>query len=234
MIGTAMRAAAAGATPPTWHTAFPWAHSWLADDLTAGTVAAWPSGSSAASADQATGTKQPTQSATSGANSQPGVTFDGVDDYLQAAFTTIAQPNSIVVIGRHHGDQFDSGTAFLVDSAQSTNRQLIGISSLTAWSQFAGTLQTGGTPDTSAHTFTGFYNGASSVLEIDGASVIAANCGSQSLGNGLTMAARYDGAVVISHVTLSAVGVYSGGDARSNGAWSGLVSLVASKWALTL
>lgn len=227
-----MRSAAAGAAV-TWHTAFPWAHSWLADDLTAGAVASWVSGTSAASAAQATGTKQPTQSATSGANSQPGVTFDGVDDFLQASFTTIAQPNTIVVIGSHHGDQFDSATAFFVDSAQSTNRQIIGTSS-GAWSHFAGSLQTAGTIDTSAHTFTGFYNGASSVLEIDGASVIAANCGSQSLGNGLTMAARYDGAVVISHVTLSAVGVYSGGDARSNGAWSGLVSLVASKWALTL
>lgn len=233
MIGTVARAAAAGSTQ-TWHTAFPWTHSWLADDLSAGAVATWPSGSSAASADQATGTKQPTQSATSGANSQPGVTFDGADDYLQAAFTTIAQPDTIIVIGRHHGDLFDSATAFFVESAQSTNRQLVGISSLTAWSQYAGTLATGGTVDTSAHAFTAYFNGASSVLEMDGSTIVSGNAGAQSLGNGLTMGARYDGATVISHVTISAVGVYSGGDARAHGAWPGLVSLVASKWALTL
>ncbi len=47
---------------------------------------------------QATGASQPTYDATSGANSQAGVTFDGSDDSLAVSFSAVSQPFHVFAI----------------------------------------------------------------------------------------------------------------------------------------
>jgi hypothetical protein len=231
MIGSVMRAAVAGTDLTTWHTAIPWSHSWLADDLTNGTATTWTSGTSAASATIGAGT--PTRASTSGPNSQPGVTFAS-SDYMQALFTTIAQPSSIVVIGRITSTVTGSVVRPIIDSALSTDRNTIHMSSTGAWGFTAGTGVTGGTADTNNHPFTAFYNGASSVLEIDGSTIASGNINTQSLGNGITFGARYDGANV-SRPVIAAIGVYSAGDVRAHANWDTVLApLVSTKWGLTL
>ena len=71
-------------------------YAWIAEDLAAGAVAAWPCAVTGVQATQGTAGAQPTQSATA-LNSRPGLTFDGGDSLLTPDFASaLAQPFAIV------------------------------------------------------------------------------------------------------------------------------------------
>lgn len=213
-----------------WHS-FPFSDSWLADDLSGTPVSSWTNGQGGTALTQATGDNQPAYSATSGPNSQPGVTFDGTNDSLQAAIGTKSQPQSYVIIFRN----ITNGSfEWIFDSMSASDRNLLGQNSSAAWELYAGTVQVAGTTDTTAHAALAYYNGASSVLELDNTNIISANPGTQSLGTGITVGARYDGLTTgVANVVISAIGVYSG-DARTDGSWQDLVDYAYNKWGLEL
>lgn len=217
----------------TWHD-FGFSDSWLADDLSTGAVSSWSNGQGGTALSQGTGADQPTQAATSGPSSQPGVTFDGTSDYLQAAIGTKSQPQTYVWVGKYL-----SLTAFdwFFDSSDGagSNRNLFGVASGGAtWELYAGTIITGGTADTNFHAGLAYYNGASTVLELDNTTIISGSTpGTQSLGTGLTMGARYDGGSGWGNIVVSAFGVYNG-DARTDLRWQELVNYTYNKWGLEL
>lgn len=119
------------------------------------------------------------------------------------ATLSISQPLSIVVAGQYssllvNGDYSDGTTG--------TPRTLVGVSGspVTAWQLYAGgTALTGGTPDLLSHALIGIFNGASSSLVIDGATILSGNPGS----NGIT--------------TLAMGAANGGGGAISSDSWVG-------------
>lgn len=217
----------------TWHSVFPWSYSWVADDLATGSVASWVDGQAGKTLGQANGAYQPVKAATSGANGQPGVTFDGVHDYLQSSSgaISVSQPNTVILI---LATSNTAPTQQITDGDGSTgDRQFVALIS-GKYRMWAGTIadSAAGLVDTSPHTIDAYFNGASSAMHVDGVSRIIAAAGSQGLA-GFTVGARYDGATTPFVGVISAVGIVSG-DARTSAAFGALQAFVASKWGLTL
>jgi hypothetical protein len=142
-----------------------------------------------------------------------------------------AQPVSLVVIGKY--DSIANQNT-LIDGGSTSNRMLIRTTA-TAWAMFAGTtLLTGGTADTNANCFMGYYNGASSRLEVNGTSVITGNPGAHSwdgLDMGYAIGAsssnfRLDGRIAF-------VGVYFG-DVESDGGWATFKAWVGTYYGISV
>jgi len=101
---------------------------------------------------------------------------------------SVSQPDMIVMVARANGT-VDS--AFMLDG--SSSRQTIHIHTSQQWSIYAGSSEPrAGSIDFEPHIFTAFYNGASSVLWVDGTSTIASNPGTAAL-TGIIVGARTGG-----------------------------------------
>lgn len=119
-------------------------------------------------------------------NGNPVVRFDGVDDFLDVAFSTISQPNHIFIVVQYRSvDSTSSGNQYTFDSDDSNNRELFRQFEGN-WGIFAGSNLFGSAADTSAHIGTALYNGSSSSLRIDGADDATGDAGADGLG-GLTV-----------------------------------------------
>lgn len=228
-------------TPPTNPvTVVSWAHAWyvegteftalaLADEAA---VSSWPDEVGTADLAQATGSLQPLyDTVATNLNSQPGIKFDATDDYMKVTWSTVAQPYSIVVVAAMLRT---GGARFLVSGDDATREHEISKTSTPNWRIRAGTDVVGGTPDTSKHLFTGYFNGASTVLEVDGTSVASGSAGAESSG-GLVVNARYDfvgSSIANAHVAF--IGFFSGGDVRTDSGWSSFEAWAASKYSLTI
>ena len=99
-------------------------YAWLAADLAAGAVAAWPCAVTGVQATQATTEARPTQSATA-LGGRPGLTFDGGDSLLTPNFASaLGQPFAIV--SAHARTGAIGGTAqFVYSGAGGTNRPFL-------------------------------------------------------------------------------------------------------------
>lgn len=147
--------------------------------LASGAASAWNSLSNTGrNWSQSTAGLRPTWSASGFSPTVPGLVFDGADDLLQMATTSIPQP-FVVVMACRVSANVDS--RHLLDGTLGTgNRVLLGQSS-GAWVIFAGAnVVSGPAYDTNPHVFTVTYNGASSIFAIDGATVATGNPGTSA------------------------------------------------------
>lgn len=84
-----------------------WYRSDLGLSLSGSNVTAWASQSgSGRSVSQGTGGFQPIWNATSGTNSLPGITFDGIDDFLSGAFSPLdgLTEYTLFIVAKHTAD----------------------------------------------------------------------------------------------------------------------------------
>jgi len=127
-----------------------------------------------------------------GINGNPVVRFDGVDDYLNVAFSTLSQPTHVFIVfqafsGTTIYDSFDSlgGAVFNRHYFQLADR-----GSGVNWEIFNGNVLNSGTAgDTSAHIAGNLHNSTSSTMRLDGSQIASGNPGTEDL-NGLTVGAR--------------------------------------------
>lgn len=152
-------------------------------------VATWPnltSHGSARDAVQVTGSKKPTWGATAFNSVYPGVTFDGIDDYLRTSGFTLSQPYHIIMV--------------CALAATSINKVLIdGVAAQSAIYQggaggnaqlFAGLNGPTKIIGTTPHVISAKFNNASSSIALDNGSATTGtigvnNPGGVTLGNDL-------------------------------------------------
>jgi len=131
------------------------------------------------------------------ANGQLVFRFDGTDDFFQGPFgTTISQPFTVICAAQLDSTVVNNGVhAFVWDGDDATNRADLYKSETLdpdGWVAYAGSALDDGVADANWHTFVMVYNGASSVLYLNGVSVVSGNAGAAGL-DGLTIGARYSG-----------------------------------------
>lgn len=148
-------------------------------------------GPNAGVASQSTVAKRP-EYKTGIINGKPVVRFDGVDDLLTHTFgSSLSQANTIFVVGNING----AGPEYFIDGLDGSNRHII-YRSGGNWFIFSGANVSGGTSDANKHIFTAVFNGASSSLRVDGASVLSGNAGAHSVG-GLTIGANNSESILL-------------------------------------
>lgn len=170
-------------------------------------VPTWQACAGTLNATQATATRRPTF-LTTGLAGQPAVDFDGVDDLLQFGPLTLAQPFSIVVIGQQDTTT-DGNTAVRNNSGPGVNltfrRQGGAFFSITA-----GTDLDDGASTTNPSIVVGYYNGASSFIEVNGTTTNG-NAGTNNLNNAtMNIGAGLSGTANPFDGRIAFVGFYSG------------------------
>ena len=173
---------------------------------------AWFNGkTSAPNATDPVSTKIPLLATPAALNSKPAVSFDGVDDWLAVQFAADdAQPitySMVINIRSLPGSAYNFMDG---DELQSTTqRHLIGISATQKWNIYAGTLVTSAaSATTGAHLLVCTFNGASSVLYVDGTSVLSGNAGTQA-GRRVRLGTSYNG-LAAAPVDIAFYDVYNG------------------------
>ena len=144
-------------------------------------VGTWPDSSGLArDATQSTAAQKPTYRASRAAFSgKPVLEFDTVDDCIASAFgATLSQPNTFFVVAKVGAT---GAQRFMIDGDGVGGRHAIFQESVTRWQYYAGSLVDDGASDTSVHIFQATFNGASSVLRVDGASGTTGNTGADSI-----------------------------------------------------
>jgi hypothetical protein len=112
-------------------------------------------------------------------NGLPGLLFNG-SKYLEAALVTLTQPDTILMVMKLVAAAGANENVF--DGM--SGRQAIIITTAPALAMYAGSVQTDGAIDTSAHLVTFLANGASSNLRKDRVSVLSASPGANSITAG--------------------------------------------------
>jgi hypothetical protein len=129
---------------------------------------------------QGTADERPTYQ-TSILNGLPVVRFDGIDDIL-SVFATLAgaQPYTVYAVVAHRSGSVTSNEGFCGGYAALPYlfvRQL----ATDAFAIFAGTIANGPNSDTDFHVFGGLFDGASSILDLDGSETVV-NAGTSAFG----------------------------------------------------
>lgn len=213
-----------------------WSHAYWAEgsEFTAlgyadgGAVSSWPDEKATQDISQATATNQPAYRATGGPNSLPCVHADG-NDWLQGSFpSALSQPYTIVIV------------AIGENSATADNRFFDGVSNSSVLDELsaggyllnAGSSVTGGTRDGNPHLFTSLFNGASSLVERDGTTIVSGNAGTNTL-SGLTLFAARTGETRPSAHKIAFAGVYNG-DVRNDAGWADFEAWTETHYGLTV
>lgn len=122
-----------------------------------------------------------------GINGNPGVSFDGADDFLDVVFSTLSRPNHIFVVVKFRS--VPSSTTNVIDAETDTDRNVLLQDGNNDWGIYAGSSVKGSNADTNNHVLGALFDGASSNLRIDGTEDLSGDPGSQGL-NGLTVGAE--------------------------------------------
>lgn len=145
--------------------------------------------------------------------------------YVQAAtWGTLAQPNTVVVVG-----SVTSTFGYLVDGGDSTNRHSIarGLNTNGSMGLYAGSVIEGVQALSEWHTWIAVVNGGSSVLYRDGSSFATGNANTRSLA-GITIGCRNDGGAGNAGADIGEVIVYTG--AMGSTDRSSLQTYLKAKW----
>lgn len=194
-------------TAVTWHSAF------FAEDpdwtppADGAAVSQWDDGSgNGRHAIQATGANRPLYRAASAVmNNKPAVeAVDATDSLAQTAYTAIAQPFSLVFLGR-----MTLGASLITDGLSGSGRVTFGRGAA-QWNPNAGSSPLVGTGDASVHLFEWIINGANAKLFIDGTQVGATQTHGSNQCVGLTLFNRYTSDTAPGDRTLSFLGIYAG------------------------
>jgi hypothetical protein len=191
-------------------------YAWLAGDVAAGAVAAWPCAVTGVQATQATEGARPTASATA-LNGKPGLTFDGGDWLKTAAFASaLAQPYSVVI-----AMSMSAGTTLpdvFFDGIEVGARGLFGVGTLLTVRRLQGNFGGGiVVPYTTSEFQLGVAVttrfravGASSAIALNGVEQTPINGGTHAL-TGATIGAAYDNAAPLVGV-IADILIFSGAD----------------------
>lgn len=195
-------------TAVTWHSAF------FAEDpdwtppADGAAVSQWDDGSgNGRHAIQATGANQPLYRAASAAmNNKPAVeAVDTTDSLAQTAYTAIAQPFSLVFLGR-----LGTASAFMTDGLSGSGR-ITFVRGAAQWNPNAGYGgRVYGTGDPAVHLFEWIIDGANAKLFIDGTQVGSTETHGSNQCVGLTLFNRYSTDSAPGNRTLSFLGIYAG------------------------
>jgi hypothetical protein len=184
-------------------------YAWIAEDLAAGAVAAWPCAVTGVQATQATAGARPTQSATA-LNSRPGLTFDG-GDVLQTGAFTVAQPFVVVVATQRTGAMAGSALQILYDGLTNAGRGVLYHNATTGHlGIFSGTALQSTTATTSPTILRATHNGATSSLVLNGTEIASGNAGTTGL-DGLTLGRRFTGTDFLTGI-IADILIFSGAD----------------------
>jgi len=218
---------------PTIHGLVGWAHSWDASELYVGDVETWESGTSSAvlTAD----TTFPTASRTSGANGTPGVTFDGVDDFMETSTFAADIPtgSTQVAIVQVLETVPLTGNNLIVGSGATSKRQEIWVlSSGNDYSLYSGSFGTATSDVTNDHTAIFAKYGTSAELYIDGTDYPISSSGTSKMDT-LRLGGGQTAYFTRLNYVVTAVGIYDG-DVRDDPGWDDLVTHVSDVYGLSL
>jgi len=138
-----------------------------------------------------------------GINGNPVVSFDGVNDFLDVAWSALSQPNHVFVVFQLQKTTGPSTFQAITDSANSSNRNVF--SADDEFVMFAGSAINGTASDTNNHIGSALFDTTTSNLRIDGSQVASGNVGTQSLDgfrvgsapNGTEFAEIYIGEILV-------------------------------------
>lgn len=217
-------------TAVTWHSAF-FAEDpdWVAP-ADGAAVSQWDDGSgNGRHAIQATGANQPLyRAASSVMNNKPAVeAVDTTDSLAQTVYTAIAQPFSLVFLGR----MSSGASGFMTDGLSALNR--IAFLRAASWNPNAGTGVSLGTGDGNTHLFEWIINGVNAKLFIDGTQVGSTQSHGGNTCVGLTLFNRYSTDTAPGNRTLSFLGIYAG-NWESEAQRSAFKTWAASHYNLTI
>ena len=142
-------------------------------------------------------------------NGWPVVRTDGIDDYLQGAFTTggaMNQPNTVFAVAALDAVSVndDNGHA-ITDGDDNANRHILSVSQASIpdkWQIYGGAQLIGSANDSSVNIWTALFNGATSQFWLNGNSQAGpGNAGAHALdgltiGDGNAGGAPWDGDIV--------------------------------------
>jgi hypothetical protein len=156
------------------------------------------------------------------------VRFDGVDDFLDVAFSTLSQPNHIFAVLQLPNYSGGNERAIAGESGPELHNFDTGLND--NWTMFAGNgFDTGDSADTNPHIFGLLYNGSSSEFRKDGSAIATGYVGTRSLG-GLTLGSSQDqssyGEVDVGEILLY--------PQDKSGVQSDVESYLSSEWGITV
>ena len=178
---------------------------------------------------QATSTKRPLlKTGANGINSLPVARFDGVDDFLQAAFgLTMTQPSTLFAVVKLTSATGGTGR-YIFDGASVESNLLQSQGGTTNWTVYGGSGNVGTVAsDTNPHVIRAVWNGANSNIGIDGAAGDTGNAGAATT-TGITMGIGGNGTTGPAPVSVGEVIRYSGnitGTDRTN-----IETYLKNKW----
>jgi len=121
-------------------------------------------------------------------NGNPVVRWDGIDDYLDVAFSPISQPNTVFLVASTD----PSSDGYIFDTENSNDRHVLqwfvfdGDEAWRIWSD--GITLDGGSNDGSHYILTGIFDGSNSAIRVNGTQVASGSIGTDPL-NGITLGA---------------------------------------------
>jgi hypothetical protein len=117
---------------------------------------------------------------TSVINGNPVVRFDGTDDYMDVSFSAESAPNHVFAVVKYTSSPGDFSIWGALD-VDTTSQNFLGTDGSDNWTLngASGERIGGGTPDTSAHIWSGFFNTDTntSTLRLDGSQVDSGDVG---------------------------------------------------------
>lgn len=124
----------------------------------------------------------------SGINGNPSVEFDGSNQYLDVAWPSESQPNSIYAVARLTASQ-SSGNLYSTETGDGSRQDLFLSSG--SWGMYAGNSIIDGSSDTNPHVLSSLFNTSNSTFRLDGAQTASGDVRSSEM-SGFTVGCRYD------------------------------------------
>jgi hypothetical protein len=159
-------------------------------------------------------------------NSNPAVSFDGADDFLDVDFSALTQPNTIFAVIRT--DSVGENERIWDSSNGENDHSFYGSGSAIDYAINAGVNLRNGPVDTNNHIFSVLYNGPSSLLRIDGSDAVSGDAGTSSL-EGYRLASTINGRY--SAITVGEILVYP---QDKSGIQSNVEQYLSSKWGVAV
>lgn len=200
-----------------------------------GAVGTWPDEIGTADLTQATAGLRPTYRTAGTINSVPAVRGDGTQYYRDTASMSMSQGHSTVVITRLTSV---AGTWATIIDGTPANRAWVAVRTggTLGWNLYAGGGNpTAGTPvANTSYLLVTLFNGASSVLDINGTQVVAGDPGGNARGGvSLFNSSSALGRPAAVSADIAFVGLFSG-DARTDPKWSQFKTWVTSHYGITV
>lgn len=153
-------------------------------------------------ATQATTAKRPTYSA-------DGLSFDGTDDTIIAAFPSLSQPITVFAVAQLDSSLLSSGDYYIIGGYDSSHRViLIKAATDNKFAIYGGTAIFGDPADDNFNVWNVLFNGTSSDFSIGGITQGSGDAGSNGM-NGITVGARYGGSDKFWQGYISEILIYS-------------------------